>query len=256
MRNLITLLTDFGSKDHYAGAMKGVILGINPDARIVDVTHEVEKYNILEAAFKLKSYYSHFPPGTVHVVVVDPGVGGPRRPIAAQAGGYFFVGPDNGVFSPVFDSVDNQRIVEITNTAYMLGHVSGTFHGRDIFAPAAAHLSSGLGISELGIDALSPVSVDIPEPSVSDNEITGEVLYGDSFGNLVTNIPGAMLGPESKVYVGRHRIDRISGSYGEAGKGGLLAILGSTGLLEIAVNQGSAKEVLNMKRVMVRVVTE
>jgi S-adenosylmethionine hydrolase len=249
-------MTDFGSKDHYAGVMKGVILGINPNARIVDVTHEIEKFNIFEAAFKLISYYTYFPRGTVHVVVVDPGVGGQRRPIAAEAGGYFFVGPDNGVFSPVIDSADNPRVVEITNTAYMLGNVSGTFHGRDIFAPAAAHLSSGAGIYDLGTDAPRTVSLDIPEPSVKGNEISGVVLYVDSFGNLITNIPAEIVRPGSTVYAGRHRIDRISGSYGEAGKGELLAIIGSAGLLEISVNQGSAKELLGTKRVSVRVVTD
>jgi S-adenosylmethionine hydrolase len=247
-------MTDFGSKDHYAGVMKGVILGINPNARIVDITHEVEKYNIFEAAFKLLRYYTYFPRGTVHVAVVDPGVGGPRRPLAIEAGGYFFVGPDNGIFSPVLDSVDNPRAVEITNAAYMLGNVSGTFHGRDIFAPAAAHLSSGVDIGELGDLAAEPASLDVPEPAVNGDEISGVVLYGDSFGNLVTNIPGGAIKPGSRVFVDGYVLDRISGSYGEAGKGELLAIIGSAGLLEISVNQGSAKDFLGAKRVSVRVV--
>jgi hypothetical protein len=249
-------MTDFGSRDHYAGVMKGVILGINPNARIVDITHEVEKYDIFEAAFKLLSYYTYFPQGTVHVAVVDPGVGGERRPIAVEAGGYFFVGPDNGLFSPVLDSVDNPRVVEITNAAYMLGNVSRTFHGRDIFAPAAAHLSSGVDICELGDPAADPVSLDVPEPAVKGNEISGVVLYEDSFGNLVTNIPGGAIKPGSRVYVDGYVLDRISGSYGEAGKGELLAIIGSAGLLEISVNQGSAKAFLGAKRVYVRVVTK
>lgn len=255
MKNLITLMTDFGSRDHYAGVMKGVILGINPNARIVDITHEVEKYNIFEAAFKLLSYYAYFPRGTVHVVVVDPGVGGRRRPIAVETDGYFFVGPDNGVFSPVLHSMDNPRVVEITNAAYMPGIVSGTFHGRDIFAPAAAHISSGVGICELGGLAAEPVSLDLTEPTVNGNEISGVVLYEDSFGNLVTNIPGGAIKPGSRVYVDGYVLDRISGSYGEAGKGELLAIIGSAGLLEISVNQGSAKDFLGAKRVSVRVVT-
>ncbi|MGH7891973.1 MAG: SAM hydrolase/SAM-dependent halogenase family protein, partial [Thermodesulfobacteriota bacterium] len=206
--------------------------------------------------FKLISYYTYFPRGTVHVVVVDPGVGGQRRPIAAEAGGYFFVGPDNGVFSPVIDSVDNPRVVEITNAGYTLGNVSGTFHGRDIFAPAAAHLSSGVDICKLGDLAAEPVSLDIPEPSVNGNEISGVVLYVDSFGNLVTNIPGGSIKRGSRVYVDGYELDRISGWYGEAGKGELLAIIGSAGLLEISVNQGSAKELLGKKRVSVRVVTD
>ncbi len=247
-------MTDFGSKDHYAGVMKGVILGINPNARIVDITHEVEKYNIFEAAFKLLSYYTYFPRGTVHVAVVDPGVGGERRPLAIEAGEYFFVGPDNGIFSPLFDCLVNPAIIEITRSQYMLGDVSGTFHGRDIFAPAAAHLSSGVDIGELGDLAAEPASLDVPEPAVNGDEISGVVLYGDSFGNLVTNIPGAAIKPGSRVYVDGYALDRISGSYGEAGKGELLAIIGSAGLLEISVNQGSAKDFLGAKRVSVRVV--
>ena len=249
-------MTDFGSKDHYAGVMKGVILGINPDARIVDITHEIEKFNIFEAAFMLKSYYKYFPPGTVHVAVVDPGVGGLRRPVAVEAGGNFFVGPDNGIFSPVLDSADNPRVIEIANTAYMLGNVSGTFHGRDIFAPAAAHLSAGAGIYDLGTDAPLPFSLEIPEPSVEGNKITGEVLYADSFGNLVTNIPGGIIKPDSSVYVDGHALDRISRSYGETVKGELLAIIGSAGLLEISLNRGSAKDFLGTKRISVRVVTD
>ncbi len=255
MRNLITLLTDFGSGDHYAGVMKGVILGINPGARIVDITHGIEKYNIFEAAFKLVSYYSYFPRGTVHLAVVDPGVGGPRRPIAVQADGYFFVGPDNGLFAPVLSSSRNPRVVEITNPAYMLGEVSRTFHGRDIFAPAAAHLSSGADISDLGADAERYTPLDIPEPSLNGNEMTGAVLYEDSFGNLVTNIPGGAIKPGSRVYVNDEMLERISQSYGETVKGGLIAVIGSAGFLEIAVNQGSAKELLGSGRVSVRVVS-
>lgn len=254
MKKIITLMTDFGSRDHYAGVMKGVILGINPDAVIVDITHEVEKYNIFEAAFKIMNYYSYFPEGTVHVAVVDPGVGGPRRPVAIDGGGYFFVGPDNGIFSPLLDCLQSPVVVEITNTEYMLEPVSGTFHGRDIFAPAAAHISSGVSVYELGNGLPQGARLEIPAPSLEADEITGRVLYADSFGNLITNIPGEALGPGSTVYVGRHRIDGISGSYGEAEIGKLLAIIGSAGLLEISVNQGSAKDVLNERLVSVRVV--
>ncbi|MEW6145085.1 MAG: SAM-dependent chlorinase/fluorinase [Thermodesulfobacteriota bacterium] len=256
MKNVITLITDFGTKDHYAGVMKGVILGINPDAVIVDITHEIEKYNIFEAAFKLRNYYGCFPHGTVHVAVVDPGVGGPRRPIAIEAGGYFFVGPDNGIFSPALGCLDSPVAIEITRSRYMLKDVSATFHGRDIFAPAAAHISSGVGIRELGDKAPEPVKLEIPQPSVYGNEISGEVLYADSFGNLITNIPGKAVGTGSRIYAGRHGIDGVSGAYGEAEKGELVAIIGSSGLLEISVNQGSARELMRGKRISVRVVTE
>jgi hypothetical protein len=249
-------MTDFGSKDHYAGAMKGVILGINPEAVIVDITHDVEKYNIFEAAFKLRNYYSYFPRGTIHVAVVDPGVGGQRRPLAIEAGGYFFVGPDNGVFSPVLGCLESPAAVEITRSKYMLGNVSSTFHGRDIFAPAAAHISKGLSVHDLGNPLPQPVSLDIPPLKVKGDEITGVVLYSDSFGNLVTNIPGDIIKPDSAVYVGRHRVGPLKASYGEAGEGELLAIIGSAGLLEISVNQGSAKEFLNMRKASVRVVAD
>jgi hypothetical protein len=256
LKNVVTLITDFGTKDYYAGVMKGVILGINPDAVIVDITHEVEKYNIVETAFKLKNYYSYFPRGTVHVAVVDPGVGGPRRPIAVEAGGHFFVGPDNGIFSPVLESVENPVIVEITRAGFMLGNVSRTLHGRDIFAPVAAHLSKGLSVLDLGNPLPQPVSLDIPLLKVKGDEITGVVLYSDSFGNLVTNIPGDIIKPDSAVYVGRHRVGPVKASYGEVERGELLAIIGSSGLLEISVNRGSAREVFNKEQIFVRIARE
>lgn len=256
MRKIITLMTDFGTRDHYSGVMKGVMLGINPDAVVVDITHEIKKYNVYEAAFKLKSYYSYFPQGTVHVAVVDPGVGGPRHPLAVEAGGYLFVGPDNGIFSPVLESAENPVIVEITKAEFMLGNVSRTFHGRDIFAPAAAHLSMGLSVLELGNPLHRPVSLDIPELKVKGDEITGAVLYSDSFGNLVTNIPGDIIKPGSAVYVGPHRIGPVRASYGEVERGQLLAIIGSSGLLEISVNRGSARDVLKKERIFVRITSE
>ncbi|HET7288835.1 MAG TPA: SAM-dependent chlorinase/fluorinase [Thermodesulfobacteriota bacterium] len=256
MKNIITLMTDFGLRDHYAGVMKGVILGINPDAVIVDITHEIRKYHIYEAAFKLRGCYNYFPKGTIHVAVVDPGVGGPRRPLAAEAGGYYFVGPDNGIFSPVLESVDKSAVVEITRTEFMLENVSRTFHGRDIFAPAAAHLSNGVSILDLGRTLPQPVSIDVPTPSVKGDEIRGVVLYADSFGNLVTNVPGNMVVPGMAVYAGQYRIGPVKATYGDVEKGNLLAIIGSSGLLEISVNQGSAREVLNKERVFVRIVRE
>ena len=255
MNNIVTITTDFGLKDHYAGAMKGVILGINPGAVITDVTHAIEKFNIIEAAFKLRSFYSYFPEGTVHLVVVDPGVGGPRRPIAIQAHGYYFVGPDNGVFSFLFGLEDECKVIEITNRKYMLETVSSTFHGRDIFAPAAAHLSMGVGIDELGESVTSPETLEIPEPDVRSGEILGVVIYEDSFGNLVTNIPSEMIQVGSIVYVDRMRIERIVSSYGGAGKGDLLAIIGSSGLLEISVNQGSASKMMGTNRPVIRVLS-
>jgi S-adenosyl-L-methionine hydrolase (adenosine-forming) len=253
LNSIITLTTDFGLNDHYTGVMKGVILGINPAAEIVDITHTIDSYNIVEAAFRLMSFYSYFPEGAVHVVVVDPGVGGERKSIAVEAGGYFFVGPDNGVFSLIYENINPRRIVEITNPKYMFKSVSNTFHGRDIFAPAAAYISSGLKLRKLGSEVTSPELLNIPKPSVEDNEISGEIIYSDHFGNLVTNIPGKLVDKDSKVRIGRARIDRISESYSDEAKGELLAIIGSTGLLEISVNQGSAKEFFKMKLPSIRV---
>lgn len=255
LNNIVTLTTDFGLKDHYAGAMKGVILSINPEAVIVDITHEIEKFNIIEAAFKLRSFYKFFPEGTAHIVVVDPGVGGPRKPIAIQTHGYYFVGPDNGVFSLLPGLEDDCKAIEITNRNYMLETVSSTFHGRDIFAPAAAHLSLGVRIDELGESVTSPEKLEIPEPDVRSGEILGVVIYEDSFGNLVTNVPSQMIKADSIVYVDRTRIERIVSSYGDAGKGGLFAIKGSSGLLEISVNQGSASKIIRTKQPVIRVLT-
>lgn len=254
MNNLITLTTDFGYSDHYTGVMKGAILRINPAAKIVDITHDIEVYNGVEAAFRLMNFYSYFPEGTVHVVVVDPGVGGERKPIAVEAGGYFFVGPDNGVFSLIYENNKTRKIIEITNPKYTLRSVSDTFHGRDIFAPAAAYISSGLKIRKLGREFSSPEMLNIHKPSIEDNEISGEIIYSDHFGNLVTNIPGKLLDKGSVVYFGRARIDRISKSYSGAGKGRLLAIIGSSGFLEISVNQGSARDYFKLKRPSVRVI--
>jgi S-adenosylmethionine hydrolase len=259
LKNLITLTTDFGISDHYAGVMKGVILGINPAAEIVDITHMVDAYNVVEAAFRLLNSYLYFPEGTVHVVVVDPGVGGARKPIAVGAGGYFFVGPDNGVFSLIYETYKKRKIIEIASPKYMLPGVSNTFHGRDIFAPAAAHLSAGLKIRKLGGEVSSPELLDIPRPACDENGVSGEVVYSDRFGNLVTNIQEKLLGKVSDksytVYVGNRRIGLISEYYGEAGKGKPLAIIGSSGLLEISVNRGSARELFKARRPSVRVVT-
>lgn len=253
MKRIITFTTDFGGKDHYAGVMKGAALGINPDAVITDITHEIAKFNVTEAAFRLDSVYPYFPEGTIHVVVVDPGVGGSRKALAVESGGHFFVGPDNGVFSLVFGRYEDCTVVEITNHEYMLEDVSSTFHGRDIFAPAAAHLSLGVNIQELGNPVLSPALIDIPRPRVSGDEITGEVIYEDSFGNLITNISSEMVKSGSNIYIEQFRIDGVSNSYGEVGKGELLAIIGSSGLLEISVNQGSASKLFKMKRPVVRI---
>lgn len=239
---IITLTTDFGAGDHYVGVMKGVIAGINPSAVVIDITHGIEAYNIAEAAFKLHASYSYFPEGTIHVAVIDPGVGSARRAIAAEAGGYRFVGPDNGVFSMIFDKCGVDRMAQITNPEFMLPTVSATFHGRDIFAPAAAHLSNGAALEELGDGLSSYERLDIPQPREGGDVITGRAIYADRFGNLVTNIPGSVITNSAGVRAGDVTINGLSASYTDGKEGELVALVGSSGFLEISVNKGSALE--------------
>lgn len=239
---IITLTTDFGADDHYAGVMKGVIAGINPSATVIDITHGIGAYNIAEAAFKLYASYRYFPEGTVHVVVVDPGVGSARKAAAAEAAGYRFVGPDNGVFSMIFDKCGVDRIVEITNPAFMLPIVSTTFHGRDIFAPAAAHLSKGAGLTDLGKELSSYERLDIPRPIDAGDVITGRAVYADRFGNLITNIPGSNITGAAEVRAGEVTINSVSPNYSDGKEGELMALVGSSGFLEISINRGSALE--------------
>lgn len=240
--SIITLTTDFGYGDHYAGVMKGVIAGIDPSALVIDITHGIESYNVAEAAFKLYASYAYFPEGSIHVAVVDPGVGSARKAIAAEAGGYSFVGPDNGIFSLVFDKCGVDGIVEITNPAFMLPRASSTFHGRDIFAPAAAHLSKGAALRDLGEGLRSYERLDIPRLEEDGGVITGKAIYADRFGNLVTNIPGSIIGDAVRVRAGDVTISCISVSYADGKEGELLAVVGSSGFLEISLNKGSAVE--------------
>lgn len=244
MRRIITLTTDFGLEDHYVGAMKGVMLGINPEAEIVDITHSVPEFDVLSGAITLKSFYGYYPEGTIHVAVVDPGVGTDRKPIAIEAGGNYFVGPDNGIFSFVIKESPEVHIREITNRDFIPGKVSSTFHGRDIFAPAAAHLTLGTDIKYLGEEVKSPVLLDLPEPEVSADQVRGEVIYSDSFGNLMTNIPEGLIKEGSNVTAGELSLGTLRSSYGSTDKGDVLAIVGSSGYLEISINQGSALEAL------------
>jgi S-adenosyl-L-methionine hydrolase (adenosine-forming) len=239
-RPIITLTTDFGRRDPFAGVMKGVIAGINPDAVVIDLSHEVSPQNISEAAFILSIGVPYFPTGTVHTVVVDPGVGGDRRSIAIRAGEYFLVGPDNGVLSWAFQDIESVRIRQITRSEYIGPEVSATFHGRDIFAPVAAHLSAGVPIEALGPVVDDPVLIPFPNPEVSDGEIRGEILYIDRFGNLTTNIRALDARGMREIVIGDVRINRLCTSYDGGKQGEVIALAASTGFLEIAVNLGSA----------------
>jgi S-adenosylmethionine hydrolase len=249
--SVITLLTDFGTKDAYVAIMRGVILGINPAATIVDLCHDISPQDVEEAAFVLSSAYPYFPGDAIHLIVVDPGVGSERRAIAACTPRGTFIAPDNGVLSYVFARESVSQIVHLTNPRYWLSPVSDTFHGRDIFAPAAAHLSLGLALADLGPTISDPVRFDIAEPQIQeDGTIVGQVLYIDGFGNLITNIPGERL-PARRALRVRIAGQNVAGplrAYAEVRDGELLALVDSSGYVEIAVRNGSAAATLRVGR--------
>jgi S-adenosylmethionine hydrolase len=244
MNRIITLTTDFGNRDHYVGSMKGVIYTINPDVIITDITHGIPAHDIFSAAFTLRSFIPYFPKETIHIVVVDPGVGSDRKPIVLEADENFFVGPDNGVFTYVMLEAESFRAYEISNPKYFLSGVSFTFHGRDIFAPSAAHISLGVSVRSLGKRLLNPFMLEIREPEIGKDETIGEVIYEDTFGNLITNIPGSMVGSNSTLYVCDILINGVCKSYSEAQEGELLAVIGSSGFLELSVYRGRASDLI------------
>jgi S-adenosylmethionine hydrolase len=249
VRPVIALLTDFGTRDHYAGTMKGVALGICPDATLVDITHEVPPHDVLAGALELAAAYRYFPPGTIFLVVVDPGVGSARRGIAAETGEYRFVAPDNGVLTLVLDDTPAKKIVELTERRYARPTVSRTFEGRDRFAPAAAWLAKGIDLGALGRPAGSVRRLEIPRPESGSESLDGEVLRVDRFGNLITNIDRktfekfAAAGALS-IRVGDRQVSRVVSTYADAASGELTALFGSSDHLEVAVNGGSAAEAL------------
>lgn len=258
MGRVITLTTDFGLKDSYVAAMKGVILGINPEVILVDVSHDIAPQNVKEAAFVLGTAYRYFPDGTIHLVVVDPGVGTDRRGLAVNGSGHYFVAPDNGVLSYVLaDAIQGNVVgssrqilhhslptgfqaVSLTSRKYWRLEVSHTFHGRDVFAPVAAHLSLNTPIESFGEQVSSMMAFPRPTPTrADDGSLQGEVIHIDSFGNLITNLTvGDLTGGRVEVEIAGHTIGGVSSSY-QQGEG-LLAIVGSSGYLEIAESNGSA----------------
>jgi S-adenosylmethionine hydrolase len=256
MPPIITLLTDFGMRDAYVASMKGVILSIAPDARIIDITHEVAPQDIVEGAWVLASAYRWFPAGTVHVVVVDPGVGGARRAVAAQAGAWTFVAPDNGLLSWALEETGDAselRAVELRDPRWFQADVSLTFHGRDIFAPVAAHLATGVALDELGPRIDDLVALPVAQPMVTPDSLTCEVVHVDRFGNAITNLDAMTLtswarGAAVNVIVANHGLGDVRRTYAEVGQGEPLALIESTGRLEIAVRDGSAAAVLGTAR--------
>ena len=251
---IITLTTDFGTRDPWVGIMKGVILGICPEAHLVDLTHEIAPQDVLEAAMVLESATRFFPEGTVHLAVVDPGVGGSRHPVAARAGGHLFVGPDNGLFTFALERADGERlVVRLEAPEYRLAPVSRTFHGRDLFAPAAAHLAAGLPLERLGPRLADPVMLPLPRARRDGDMVVGEVIAADRFGNLVTSVTEedmAALGGPTTVEVGGRMVGAPRNSYEEAGAAEPGAIIGSAGRLEIFVRGGSAAAALGAGRGM------
>ena len=235
---IITLTTDFGVRDPYVGIMKGVILGIAPEASLVDITHDIGSHDIAEGAFALASSVRYFPPGTVHLGVVDPGVGSERRPMAASDGRYMFVGPDNGLFSLCLD--ENAMMHHITNDAYFLTPVSETFHGRDIFAPVAARLASGMALQAVG-----PPIRDFLKLTFGDSPT---VLHIDQFGNIVTSLRPHDLPPTPVLWILGTRIGSLCRTYAEGRPGELFMVVGSSGLIEVAMNRGSAAKRLKVTR--------
>jgi S-adenosyl-L-methionine hydrolase (adenosine-forming) len=245
---ILTLTTDFGTSDHYVGALKGVILSICPEARIVDICHHVTPFEIAEGAYTIAQSYAFFPKRTVHVVVVDPGVGTARRPIVVEAAGQFFVGPDNGVFSMVY-AREKHRVRLIANDRYFRKPVSATFHGRDIFAPVAAHLATGVESARMGEPIQDYLRQDWAQPQQNGQGAwSGRILKIDRFGNIVTNFqvrdfPDKQLA----ITIGRHKISALAMNYAESRPGELFLIVGSSGYLEVSVNQGSAAKRLGCK---------
>ena len=252
-RPVIALLTDFGNTDHYAGTMKGVALGVCPEATCVDITHDIPPHDILAGALELAASYKYFPPGTVFLVVVDPGVGSARRPIAAEAGAFRFVAPDNGVLTLVFREAPPKRVVELTERRYARPTVSRTFEGRDRFAPAAAWLAKGIDLSGLGRALTTWQVLPVPEPTIGEGEIVAEVLRVDRFGNLVTNVDRRTFerfaeGGGIEIVAGTESVGKLVLTYADAPPGSVCALFGSAEQLEIAVSGGAAAERLGLAR--------
>lgn len=243
----ITLTTDFGTSDHLVGAMKGVLCSILPEARIFDITHEVARFDVLDAALTVAGHYRYWPADTIHVVVVDPGVGTARRPILVHAGVHFFLAPDNGVLSLVFERESRFRAWHITNERFFLHPVSRTFHGRDIFAPAAAWLARIREPESFGPEVADCERFALPKPRISPAAIRGTILRADRFGNLLTNLrpeeaPQLATGASFRLKTGHAEITRRVQTFGEGAPGAPCLLVGSSGYFELAVNGGSAAE--------------
>jgi S-adenosyl-L-methionine hydrolase (adenosine-forming) len=235
---IITLTTDFGLDDAYVGIVKATLLSIYPEARLVDISHNIAPQNIPEASYLLFTSVKYFPRATVHLAVVDPGVGSSRRPILVCSNGHFLVGPDNGILTDFLN--DSARVYFLNRPQFFLSHLSHTFHARDVFAPVAAHLARGTEPEQMGELITDAVRLERPRPALEPSRILGTVIYIDRFGNMITNIKAEQLEDDSVVRVMGKDIQGISTSYSEKPKGTLLAVAGSSGFLEIALASDSA----------------
>jgi len=249
--SIITLTTDFGLRDEYIGVLKGVIATINPHARVIDLSHAIEAHDLLWVNYLIDKNYDFFPTGTIHTLVVDPGVGTQRDIIIVKAADHFFVCPDNGLITKVVREGNVQRVVRLDNSQYWLSRVSNTFHGRDIFAPVAAYLSLGEPMEKMGPVVKNIATIQLPEPELKAGSIRGTVIHIDHFGNLLTNIEDKHIkklnARPSKLIlrIGRRTINGLKSAYASVARGDLLAIIGSRRLLEISVNLGSAAALTN-----------
>ena len=255
MSTIVTLTSDFGTRDSFAASMKGAILKINPEAQIVDISHEIAPQDIWEAAFSLKTAYSYFPKGTVHLAVVDPGVGSSRRGIIVVTESYYFVGPDNGIFSLIYKDAERLRVHNITASHYFLPNPGPTFHGRDVFAPVASWLSKGIPSGNFGDEIEDFVKLNVPVPKTSPQGLEGHIIHIDRFGNLIANITYKdvqALMPEGSVpvvlTVGGKEIRGLKKFYAEAAPGEPSAIFNSSGYLEIFLFKQNARTGLSLKR--------
>jgi len=251
MTSIVTLLTDFGVKDGYVASMKGVILGICPQASLVDISHMIDPQDVRSGAYLISTIYKDFPSGTIHLAVVDPGVGTERRALALKAAGQFFVGPDNGIFSLIAKEHPDYQARSLENPIYRRSRISHTFHGRDIFAPAAAHLARGAAFESLG-PPCTPMLAQWSSVRRMKNKLQGEVIYIDHFGNIITNlqrrdVAAFVAAKACAVTIGSQVITQIVNTYAQVEPGNAAALIGSSGYLEIAVNQASAAEILKIR---------
>ncbi|MDP8260500.1 MAG: SAM-dependent chlorinase/fluorinase [Candidatus Gygaella obscura] len=247
---IVSLLSDFGLEDNFVGSIKATMLNVNPNIQIVDITHNVKPHDIFSAAFLLEGTYKYFPKNTLHVVVVDPGVGAERKIIVVKIKDYMFLAPDNGVLALALKNKTVQKIIEVTNKKFFLSEVSNTFHGRDIFAPVAAHITNGVPLNKLGEEIHFLREISLPDVSLNNDSLSGFVIHIDRFGNLITNIKEDILkdlSKNTKIKIKDYTIKGLCFTYSDVEKNSPLCLINSFGYLEISVNCSSAKDFFHVE---------